>query len=114
MGPLMQKPVSGKQRSPFWAYDGFIASNASMKSAKHVMEMRAVRVCFTPSFEVTVGLLPVHRTLMVNAILVVETLHATSLPPHQFVVFVVFVVPVRTLPTEFHMLSVSSLPSHSR
>ena len=30
----------------------------------------------------------------------VETLHATSLPRHQFVVFVVFVVPARTgLPT---------------
>jgi len=40
------------------------------------------------------------QTLMVNAVLVVETLRATSLPPHLFVVFVVFVVPARTLPSE--------------
>jgi hypothetical protein len=37
---------------------------------------------------------------MVNAVLVVETLHATSLPPHLFVLFVLFVVPARTLPSE--------------
>jgi hypothetical protein len=40
------------------------------------------------------------RTLMVNAVLVVETLRATSLPPHLFVLFVLFVVPARTLPSE--------------
>jgi len=39
-------------------------------------------------------------TLMVHAVLVVETLHATSLPRHLFVVFVIFVVPARTLPSE--------------
>jgi hypothetical protein len=32
--------------------------------------------------------------------LVVETLRATSLPPHLFVLFVLFVVPARTLPSE--------------
>jgi hypothetical protein len=37
---------------------------------------------------------------MVNAVLVVETLRATSLPPHLFVLFVLFVVPARTLPSE--------------
>jgi hypothetical protein len=37
---------------------------------------------------------------MGNAVLVVETLHATSLPPHLFVLFVLFVVPARTLPPE--------------
>jgi hypothetical protein len=37
---------------------------------------------------------------MGNAVLVVETLRATSLPPHLFVLFVLFVVPARTLPSE--------------
>jgi hypothetical protein len=37
---------------------------------------------------------------MVHAFLVVETLRAMFLMPHLFVVFVVFVVPARTLPSE--------------
>jgi hypothetical protein len=45
------------------------------------------------------------KTLLVKVVLVVEPLHATALPLHLFVLFVVFVVPARTFPTESKKLA---------